>query len=277
MIAACLGLTGFGAWKSSADTPALAADQLTSPAPRVQAARTPEVIATIYGNEAIRRDEFAEHLIRKYGRQEFNQFVNDRVIRRTFEKTGFKIAPEEIRAELENRCKELDTTVERVEQDLVLRDKTTLADWIEEEIIPKLMLRRMYDVKPTPPTDAELRQAYEAKYGEKVCCQMLYWPKELGDSARKVCDLVGGSADGFVQYTSGKGDPQLALHRGRFPNMFFHEIPRTPGLGERFEPYEIAAKSKVDEVSPLVETESGYFLIKCHSVVPAKTTWSFEG
>ncbi|HEV3438406.1 MAG TPA: sigma-70 family RNA polymerase sigma factor, partial [Gemmata sp.] len=110
LIAACIGLTGYGAWQGST-VPAMAAaadpphiqptppvdQQPGKPVPYptpypspgvVQRPKPSDAVATIFGDETITREAFANHLIERYGKKELEQFVTRTILSRAFGKRG---------------------------------------------------------------------------------------------------------------------------------------------------------------------------------------------
>ena len=98
LVAACLGLTGFGAWRGTSAPEAIAASDPPKTAPAVQppqkappvaAPKPTEPVATIFGDVPVSREAFADYLIRKYGKKELEPFVNKQIIERAFKEKGW--------------------------------------------------------------------------------------------------------------------------------------------------------------------------------------------
>jgi RNA polymerase sigma factor (sigma-70 family) len=289
LVTACVTLTGLGAWQGAPGPAATAADPLrpvppavapqpaetppaeTHPLPTPKASgRTPDVVATIFGDEAITRDEFAEHLIRRYGKKELELFVSKQVIRRAFGKEGRTMSAGEVQAALDADCQALGVTREQFVRDVLPRYGKTAEEWTEDVILPRLMLSQLCKAKVPSPTEEELRRAFDAKYGEKVECRMIVWTKDQGEEARKVYEKVRGDEQAFDLYARRQSDPNLAASGG-----LVSPTPRTPPPGGGGEGHEAVAKLKVGEVTPLVATRDGYFAARCLSVVPADKTKEF--
>ena len=196
MVAACVGLGGLGAWQGSTRPAASDVGPPVKPMPSAEtprpttstpSGRTPEVVATIFGDEAVTRDAFAEHLIRRYGKKELERFVNKQVIARAFGKKGWTISADAVEAALDADCKAMGVTREQFAKDVLTRYDKSALEWVEDVITPRLMLSQLCETKLTAPTEAELRRAFDAKFGEKVKCRIICWPKDQGDEARKAC------------------------------------------------------------------------------------------
>jgi RNA polymerase sigma factor (sigma-70 family) len=282
LVALCVGLSGFGAWRGSAGPEATAADPPATTPPLVSgqktaakepppAARKPdETVATIFGDVPISREAFADHLIRKYGKNELEQFVNKQIIAHAFSTKGWTIRADEVFAEFDADCKTLNMSREQFTKDILPRYRRTPEEWIEDVINPRIMLAQLCKAKIPAVTEAELRQAFDAKYGEKIECRIITWTKDQKAEGRRVYELVRDSEETFDVFARRNSEATLAAAAGRIK-----PIPRTPPL-DADEHHPAVAKLKVGEVSPLVQTATGFFVVKCDAVIPADKTKSFD-
>ena len=78
-------------------------------------------------------------------------------------------------AAFEGDCKSLAINRDDFVKNVLPRYGKTLEEWTEDVIAPRLMLARLCKEKMSPVTEAELRQAFVAKYGEKVRCRAITW------------------------------------------------------------------------------------------------------
>jgi RNA polymerase sigma factor (sigma-70 family) len=300
LIAACLGLGGFGAWRGAGGPEAAAASGPSKGAPTVPSpeaaeksgppkavpanqppeqkppAPTPKSsgpVATIYGDVPVTREAFADYLIRRYGKTDLEQFVKRQIIAREFAHKGLTLTPDEVNAALDSDIKELG--ISRDEFVTKVLPRYPLDVWTEDVIAPRLMLARLCKGKEPEVTEAELRQAFDAEYGEKVRCRAITWTKDEGDLARSVYEKVRESDEEFERYAR-RGSPispDLVTSGGHIP-----PIPRAlpPNVGEHDEIFSVIARLKLGEVSPLIRMKDGFVVVKCDGVIPADKTKSFE-
>jgi len=298
MVAACVSLTGLGVWRDSPGPAAAAADPPTATAPAVPPPAIPKPVAldfrspdthrdgsgamavleferpvaTIFGDVTLTERQFAAHLMRKYGKQELQLFVNKQIIAHAFEKKGLTLSEDDVRAEFDTDLKALGVNRDQFEKDVLPRYGKTMVEWVDEVVTPRLMLSRLCKTKIPAPGEDELRRAFDAKYGEKVQCQVIAWPKDQGDEARRVYEKLRADPAAFKAYARQQADPNLAATAGLVP-----AASRTPPPGQDCsEAYLVAAKLKAGELSQLVATRDGFLLVSCSGVTPADKSRSFD-
>ncbi|MDY3563111.1 hypothetical protein R5W23_004610 [Gemmata sp. JC673] len=281
-VAACVVLTGAGAWRTPAQPPAGLADKAsagaTAPLPTGKAGAEP--VATIFGDVAVTREQFAEHLIRRYGPKELEGFVYRQIVSTVFARQGLKLSPEEIQEQLDRTAAALKMSREQLGADILKSQGKTIDEWHEDVNVPIIMLSRLAKAKAAPPTEAELRQAFDVRYGEKLDCRIIIWgdEKEARAAYEKVCSSEK-EFDAHARRCTQAGQPRSGI--------------ATDGRGEpipRAQPFEdhpaeqaahaAAAKLRPGEVSPLIsveiEGERGFIALKCDRIIPADRTKSFE-
>ncbi|AMV29354.1 ECF RNA polymerase sigma factor SigE [Gemmata sp. SH-PL17] len=283
MIAACVGLTGLGAWQTSAQPPtapnqpvaalppALPPDKPAALEKKIPAVSGPEPIATIFGDVPVTREAFADHLIRRYGKKELDLFVNTQIIAHAFGRRDWKITGDDVLAALDEDCKSLGMTRAQFAKDVLPRQGKTLDEWAEDVVAPRLMLARLCNAKSPPVTEAELRRAFDAKYGEKISCRVITWTKDKGAEARKAYEEIRENENAFEDHARRQSEPTLAAVGGRVA-----PIPRTPATNGDNDTHRATAKLQAGEISPLVVTKTGFIVVKCDRVIPADKSKSFE-
>ncbi|MDY3551259.1 peptidylprolyl isomerase [Gemmata sp. JC717] len=277
-VAACVVLAGAGAWHTPAQPPAEPAPKAsagaTAPLPTGKAGAEP--VATIFGDVAVTREQFAEHLIRRYGPKELEGFVYRQIISHAFAQKGRTLAAVDAEAALDEVCMASRMNREQLAQ-AVQRQGFTLAEWNEDVNLPRVMLARMCKAKMAPPTEAELRQAFDVRYGEKLDCRVIIWTNE--DEAQKAYEKVRGSEkefDAHARRSAFAGQQRTGVAAdGRVA-----PIPRAQPLKEEEQVHHAAVKNlQSGDVSPLLRIEPGSFgfmVVKCDRVIPADKTKSFE-
>ena len=246
-----------GLWDTPPN-PATRSVEITFPGPS-------DPVATIFGDKKLTRQDFAEYLIRRYGKKELESFVNKEIIARAFGGKGWTISAADVLATLDADAKAVGLTREQFFKDVLPKYGKTATEWIEDVITPRLMLNQLCKERVTTPTDQELRQAFDHKYGEKVEVRVAKWAKDDGDTARAEYEKMRASEVEFAKHAGPAGRELTTPH------------PRTPAP---FNPYNprcaAAAKLQPGEVSPLIAYEIGYIAYKCDKVIPADKTRSFD-
>src|SRR5262245_26502036 len=157
MVAACLGLSGFGAWQSSttsvaaADPKPMVAPQKPPEEKKPGASKPTDAVATIFDDVPVTREAFADHLIRRYGKKELEKFVNKQIIAHAFAKKGWTIKADEVMAALDEDCKALGVTRDDFIKNVLPRYDKTLEEWTEDVITPRLMLTRLCKTRIAAP------------------------------------------------------------------------------------------------------------------------------
>jgi RNA polymerase sigma factor (sigma-70 family) len=233
--------------------------------------RPVDPVATIFDDVAVTREMFVEHLVRRYGKKDLGVFVNRQIIEHAFRKKGFTLSEDEVRAAFEADIKAINVTRDQFERDVLPKYGKTMVEWLDDVIIPRLMLAKMCKARVAAPTEQELRRTFDAKYGEQLDCRVIVWPKGREDQARAVYDQVRASDQGFRSAAAGV-ENMIVITQGGMPMRF----PRTPPPGNENPVYPVASILKPGEVSPLVETPGGLVVIKCDKVISADTSKSFD-
>lgn len=282
-LALCAALVGFGTWRTSAqpapvNAPPAArapADEkkpgpLAAPKAHERPKTNDALAAVIFGDVRITLEQFAEHLIRRHGQKELEQFVNKHIIAHTFKTKGLALKNGDAAAELEADCAALGVTREVFTTDVLPKHGKSLDQWLEDVIEPRIMMSRLLGEKAQAPTDAELRQAFDARYGERLACRIICWPKDKGQEAWYAAYRIHTGRDSFDTCARRQPEPGLAAIGGCIP-----PLPRNPGPDANSSTV-AAAKLKPGEFSPPVETDTAFVMIKCDRVVPPDRTKSFE-
>ncbi len=76
---------------------------------------------------------------------------------------------------------------EKIFVDNILKQyKKTLFEWKEDVVRPKLLMTKLVRDR-VKVTEEEIQAGYEAYYGEKIDCKVIYWPRGgEGDRRRRV-------------------------------------------------------------------------------------------
>ncbi len=268
-----LGLTIFGlGWLYGQREPsALAHDPPTAPpeAPAPNPEYSTRVVAYIYGNIPITREELGEYLIARFGTDKLGLMVNRRIIDLACQKRGIEVTAAEIEADMDETVGAIGcSTKDFLEK--VLRDRhMSLYEWKEDVVRPKLMLAKLCRDRVKIEQD-DLQKAFESRYGEKIEAQVIMFPNNPAGqrTVSQVYDKIRKSDEEFDRQARMQADPNLARTAGHVA-----PICRHTGL-EQVE--KIAFGLQPGEISQQIETPQGIVIIKCIKRLPPEKDRSLE-
>lgn len=242
----------------------------TAPPPAPVPVAEKRVVAYVYGNQAITREEFGEYLIQQYGRDKVRLYVNKRIIEAAAAKRNIVITPQEIDAVIDQDCGKLGFNKEQfIKTVLTQKYNTTLPEWREDVIKPRLMLLAMCKDR-IKIDENDLKKVYENLYGEKVKCKIILWPQE------QLKDVMG-------KYNSLRDDPNAFDAAAR--SQLYSDLAKLGGEVDPIGRYsgegtakveKIAFQLKDGQVSEIINTGSGIMVIKRLHIVPAKKEVTYE-
>ncbi|MSR53251.1 MAG: hypothetical protein EXS09_08160 [Gemmataceae bacterium] len=228
------------------------------------------VVAYIYGNIPIGREEFGEHLIQQFGRERVRLYVNRKIIEIAGAKRGIVITPQEIDAIIDEDCKKL--SVDRKDfVNRVVKEKygKTLYEWREDVIKPRLILQAMCKDQ-IKVDDVELKKVFENLYGEKVQCQIVMWPKGDETLALRTYPKIRKDKEAFDQAARDQVHSDLAGRLGMVDPIGRNSGPGTAKIEQ------IAFSMKDGQVSEVIDTGGGSIVIKRIQSIPANAKVFFE-
>jgi hypothetical protein len=228
-------------------------------------------VATIFGDVRVSRDAYADYLIRRAGEKELELFVHKQIIAHAFARKGWVLRAADVKAALEADCRALGVSWEEFEAQVLPRYGKTPAEWMVDVIEPRLMLARLCGAEVQAATEAELRAAFDRRYGEMRECRVIVWPKADAAAARAAAEKLRASEAAFDAAARAQSSPQLAAAGGRVAPL--PAVGGVPGVSGTVN--DVAAKLKPGEVSPLVETGNDVYLVKCDRVIPPDPAKSF--
>ncbi len=264
-----IGAVGFalGAWNS---TPAPVAAQ-TPAGPVIGAGATvpgkasdygQRVVASIYGNVPITREELGEFLIARYGYEKMELMVNRRIIEHACKQRNITVTDAEVEASLEDDIKPMNIDRATFVKHVLKQRHQSLYEYKEDVIRPALMLKKMCQSE-IKVEDEELKRAFEGKYGEKVACRLIMWKKEEFRIAQKVWEKIRNSEAEFDSAARQQFNPQLASVGGQID-------PIARGVAKDDTIEKLAFGLKPGEVSALFPlSEMGAIcVLRCEGRVP---------
>jgi RNA polymerase sigma factor (sigma-70 family) len=231
------------------------------------AAARRQPVAYIFQDVAITREELGDYLIARMGPDRLEALINRRILEHACRQKGITATEAEVEAALGEDIQAL----RRHGQDFaaVLRQRgQTLRGWREDVIKPRLLLAKLCRGRVRV-TEKDVRNAFEARYGEKVECQMILWPRGEREQAERTYEVIRTDGRQFQLAAGTQPTPALARADGHIPPVGRHSTG-SEGLEEA------AFRLREGEVSPLLDTPQGLLVVKCIRRLPADTSRRLE-
>jgi len=226
------------------------------------------VVAYIYDNMPISREELGEYLIARFGQERVEFLINRRIVEMACQAKGIYVTDGEVEAQFREDLKGFGPNMNAQEftNQVLKRFNKTLFEWKEDVIRPKLALaklcRPMVEV-----TQQDLTKAFEVRYGPKVQCRMIAFAK--GDPHMSdVWSKISQSEEEFAACALKQFIPALASKGGVIPPIHKHfGDPKIEAA---------AFGMKPGQVTPLMEMPDGtYIVLKCDKHLPNDPTKNF--
>jgi parvulin-like peptidyl-prolyl isomerase len=233
---------------------------------REREAAVPSPVAVVFGDVPITRAELGDYLIRRLSREQLQAYVNRRIVEHACRRKGVVVTEREV-----DRALELDRLATRADgrsfEDVLHEQHRTLLEWKEDVLRPRLLLGELCADRVRV-TEQDLRDAYEASYGEKVECAVIFWPRQDKEKALRAAGAVGANPATFERFADSQPMASLAAAHGRTPPFGRHS-------SENADLERAAFRLRPGETSDLLDTPDGFFLVKCLRRLPADTSRSF--
>lgn len=223
-----------------------------------------KVLAVVYGNIAITREDLGDFLIVRGGFEKLELLVNRRIIEREAAKRGVTVTPEELEKAKQDYVDKLG--IENVKiadfvKHVLPKRNMTETTWVEDVIKPELLMAKM--CRERVKVNAEdLQKAFETKYGEKRDARIILWRRDEARIALKQWDEARKSDKDFDRIARSQFDPNLASGGGRVEPIGRYPDADDPKIAET------VFSLKDGEVSQLFETPAGIICVKCVGRVP---------
>jgi hypothetical protein len=266
-----LGMNTSGS-RATAAPPAIgAAAPLPPLGPEPSPDYTRRVVARIYGNVDITREDLGEYLIARYGAEKADLLINKRIIEKECREKGIDVVPVEVEAAFDSDCRELGVDKKVFVDQMLHQYKKTLYEWKEDVLKPRLLMGKYCQDRVTV-TEEDLHQAFERHYGEKVQVRILLYPPDQARNAEKTFAEVRNDDDAFAEAARHQPNPQLAAKGGEI-----QPITHFGGNDEHSIKIEKTAFSlKPGEVSEVLSGPEGVIIMKCIKRIPPDRTKVFE-
>jgi len=230
------------------------------------------VVAYIYNNIPITREDLGEYLIARFGTQRLEFLANRRIVELECKAKGIVISDAEIEQQFQEDLKSFGKTPltekQFVEQ-ILHRFNKTLYEWKEDVIRPKLMLTQLARPR-VHVTEEDLHKTFEAKYGDKMQCRMIVYPEKTPKiKLDEIWAKVSKSEEEFREAARNQFVPHLASKGGELPYPIHHHFPVAEIEKEAF-------SLKEGDVSRLMELpDKTWIILKCDKHLPQDPTKTF--
>ncbi|HMO15237.1 MAG TPA: peptidylprolyl isomerase [Pirellulaceae bacterium] len=221
-------------------------------------ANTIQVVATVNGH-SITRDQLAHHCAVRFGEEVLQSMMNRMLVMRELQKIGHSISEQDVMNELTREAERYGLSLERYIQ-VIFEERHISLDKLKNDITwTRLALRRLASGRTTV-SNQEVADRMQFEFGPKVqvraiACSTL-------QEAENILAYVRQNPEEFGRVAKEKSvDPQSASVRGLLP-------PIRRNMGEPV--MERAAFSlQVNEISPVIELEHQFIILKCEQHFPA--------
>jgi RNA polymerase sigma factor (sigma-70 family) len=224
-------------------------------------------VAVIFGDVPITREQLADHLLARLSADRLQAFVNQRIIEHACRQQGIVVTDAEVEAAWKDDLEQVGGP-DKDPSALLGKYQKTLSEWKEDVIRPRLLMTKLcrQDVRVT---EQDLRNAFDAHYGERVECQLILWPREQKERAARDYEAIRKDEARFELAAGTQSRPTLAATNGRIKPFGRHSAGN-----EELE--KAAFRLREGEISPLLDTAEGIVVVKCLKRIPADTSREFE-
>jgi hypothetical protein len=267
--------------KVAAETPQVKteAKQTTSPAslpkslqtsniPSTNSDYSSRVVAYVYDNMPVTREELGEYLIARYGTERLDLLCNKKIIDNECRKAGIEVTAAEVENSLSEDLKGLNVDRKTFVDKVLKNYRKNLYEWKEDVIRPKLMLSKLVRSR-VKVTDEDIKKAFDAYYGEKVECRIVMYEKGFERAVLSDYPRLRDSEEEFHKAAKNQKSSSLAATAGKI-----RPIARNTTGNDELEKAAFALQP--NEVSPVIGTPEGLIIVKCDKRIPADTTINLE-
>jgi hypothetical protein len=254
--------------QASAEAPAPARAAQTK-TPSYSSEYSGRIIAYIYGNIPVTREDLADYLIERGGKERAKSLINKKIIEYAARQHNIEITAAEIDIALDSEARSLGVQPRDFVNTILKRYNKSILEWKEDVIKPRLILEKLARPRVSVTREA-LAQAYEAYYGKKIDCRMIIWPKdELKIVKDQIWPLIRTSDKEFDHYARIQISPSLAAVGGHVKPIGRNTVGNLTVERTLF-------ALRDGEVSEIQDTPEGLVVFKRIGEVAPDTSVNFE-
>jgi hypothetical protein len=211
------------------------------------------VLAYIYGDLPITREELGEYLVQRIGADWLDFLVNHKIIERACAAKNIHISEAEINAQLAEDLKGFNLTERQFVDNMLRPHNKTLFEWREDVIWPKLALQRFVQDHIVV-NEEDIQKGFEAKFGPKVECRLIALSK---DHDKDKYDI-------WTRASKGSAEFEKEAKTWNMPGPLQAEAGKVPPIHKHFPDANIEKEAfnlKPGETSPLIGMNDGSVVI----------------
>lgn len=264
-----LGITGVAA---AGYLFGITADRLTAQQPGTAPVPTADkrVVAYIYGNVAVTREDLGEFLIARGGHEKLELLVNKKIIQVEAQRRNVTVTWTEVEAGLNEDLRGMGITLQDFQKHVLPRYNKTLFEWTEDVIKPRILLGKMCRDR-VKVTEEDLKRAFDNRHGERRQAKVICWNKDDLRAAEKQWDEARKGDVEFDRIARQQADPSIAASAGliapvgQFPDVKDETCTK------------VLFSLKQGEISQLFQTPAGIMCMKCVAIIPPDANIKLEG
>jgi hypothetical protein len=261
-----------GTPEASAVPPRPVAVQSPAPTPtpataKVEPADPARIIAVFGNNVQITRQEFGEYLIARDSKR-LEQFINKRILEQFCQERGVSVTDAEMDAQILEDLGKMNIDPKQLLDQVLSHYNMTFYEWREDVIRPQLMMKKIVQ-NMVSVTAEDLRDAYEAEFGEKRECRIIIWREGIADQDlysiyEKITnkkDAKLGEAE-FERAARTQADPGLAACGGHLNKPLSRHSLAKKDVEER------VFRLNEGEVTEIIQDGKNKEVFKCDRIIP---------
>jgi hypothetical protein len=219
-------------------------------------------VAYIFDKIPISREELGEYLIARAGNDKLEALVNQRIVEHACKQKGITVADAEVESALNEDVRGLGITRQQFVERVLAANHKTLWEWKQDVIRPRLLMTKLCSDRVAV-SDDDIRDAFEAAYGEKVECRIILWPRDAKELAA-VGNRVLRVNDEMFEALARKHPNPNSTGAGGATIVISRHATITPDLEKA------AFQLQPGELSGLIDTPEGIAILKCVKRIPAE-------
>lgn len=227
------------------------------------------VVAEVFG-QPITRKELIDELLARRGKQQLELLINRRIIDIAAQRAGIVVTDTEVENELRDimRAAGAVTASEFERGHLKPLMQMSVLEYKEDVLRPGMMMRRLAGSR-VQVTEADLKKAFEARYGEKVQCRMIILDKRSRKLANELHAQIAGNKANFIAQAQRQGNRDLAAAGGLVEPIGRHTL--NDAIEQR------AFELRDNEVSEVIEDSKGQLVLLLRErLIPPDRSRNFD-
>jgi len=218
------------------------------------------VVAYIYGNIPVTREDLGEFLIARGGHEKLELLVNKKIIEVEAQKRNATVTWNEVESGLNEDLRGMGISLQDFQKHVLPRYSKSLYEWTEDVIKPRILLGKMCRDR-IKVTDEELQRAFENRYGERRQAKVICWNKDDLKIAQKQWDEARQGDVEFDRIARTQADSSIASSAG-----LIAPIGKFPDVKDDV-CTKVLYSLKQGEISQLFQTPAGIMCMKCVVII----------